>query len=158
LRIGWKNSGFRLVEGERIRFVGRLHWMIYDKSILYAALAAAVAIGSTLVGDGPQQFVVLVVAGLLLVIAVRCFLAAWFRRVTTEIVVTDKRVIHKQGWISRRTEEMNITKVETVDVEQRLGGRILGYGTVRIRGVGGGLEPLSRVDAPLALRNAILVG
>jgi uncharacterized membrane protein YdbT with pleckstrin-like domain len=147
-----------LQPGENIRFVGRLHWMIYDKSILCAVLAAVAAIGATQVGDGPPRFVVLVVAGLLVVFAVRWFLAAWLRRVTTEIVVTDRRVIHKQGWISRRTEEMNITKVETVDIEQRLGGRILGYGTVWIRGVGGGLEPLPRVDAPLALRNAIIVG
>ena len=86
------------------------------------------------------------------------FLSSWFERATTEIVVTDKRIIHKRGWIARRTEEMNITKVETVDVAQNVAGRMLNYGTVLIRGTGGSWEPLRRVAAPLTLRNAIIVG
>jgi uncharacterized membrane protein YdbT with pleckstrin-like domain len=86
------------------------------------------------------------------------FARCWFVRVTTEIVVTDKRIIHKVGWIARRTEEMNITKVETVDVDQGVVGRILGFGTVLIRGIGGSWEPLRRLASPLELRNAIIVG
>ncbi len=86
------------------------------------------------------------------------FLSAWFVRVTTEIVVTDKRIIHKVGWIARRTEEINITKVETVDVAQGIVGRIFDFGTVLIKGIGGSWEPLRRVASPLQLRNAIIVG
>lgn len=86
------------------------------------------------------------------------FVKAWFRRVTTEIVVTDKRIIYKRGWIARRTVEMNITKVETVDVRQSVMGRLLGFGTVLIRGTGSSWEPLTWVASPLTLRNAIVVG
>ena len=92
------------------------------------------------------------VVGLLLV------LAAWIQRHATEIVVTDRRVIFKRGLLTRHTVEMNVTKIETVDVEQGLGGRIWGYGTVLIRGTGVGIEPLVRVGAPLSIRNAIIVG
>ena len=53
---------------------------------------------------------------------------------------------------------MNITKIETVDVEQSIAGRLMGFGTVLIRGTGAGFEPLRRVADPLALRSAILVG
>jgi len=67
-------------------------------------------------------------------------------------------VIHKRGLVSRHTEEMNISKVETVDVDQGVGGRIFGYGTLIIRGTGGGWEPLRRISSPLAVRNAIMVG
>ena len=49
-------------------------------------------------------------------------------------------------------------KIETVDVTQSVWGRIFGYGTVVIRGTGGGIEPLRGVAAPIALRNAILLG
>jgi uncharacterized membrane protein YdbT with pleckstrin-like domain len=101
---------------------------------------------------------VLIGAGILLVLALLSFLRAWFIRVTTEIVVTDKRIIHKIGFIARRTEEINITKVETVDVTQDITGRIFGFGTVLIRGIGGSWEPLRRVSSPLQLRNAIIVG
>jgi uncharacterized membrane protein YdbT with pleckstrin-like domain len=86
------------------------------------------------------------------------FLGAWIRRKGTEIVVTDRRVIYKRGFIARRTVEMNISKVETVDVEQSIAGRLLGYGTVLIRGTGESLEPLRHVEAPLTIRNAITVG
>ena len=64
----------------------------------------------------------------------------------------------KTGWISVRTEEMNISKVETVDVNQSVIGRILGYGDVLVKGTGASLEPVYRVSGPIALRNAITVG
>jgi hypothetical protein len=53
---------------------------------------------------------------------------------------------------------MNISKVETVDVEQGVLGRMLNYGTVLVRGTGESLEPLRHIEAPLALRNAITAG
>ncbi|HEY4043133.1 MAG TPA: PH domain-containing protein, partial [Rhodopila sp.] len=59
----------------------------------------------------------------LLTLGCASFLRSWFRRFTTEIVVTDRRIIYKMGWIARRTREMNITKVETVDVRQSVIGR-----------------------------------
>jgi uncharacterized membrane protein YdbT with pleckstrin-like domain len=95
---------------------------------------------------------------ILLLLSVMSFLPSWFRRVTTEIVVTDKRIIHKVGWIARRTEEMNMTKVETVDVRQGIVGRIFGFGTVLIIGIGASWEPLVFMASPLELRNAIMVG
>ncbi|WP_158920755.1 PH domain-containing protein [Acidisphaera sp. S103] len=142
---------------ETVRYVGGLHWTIYRNAILLAVVAVA-ALTACLSVSGDWQLIVLAVAGLFLLLAGVSFLGAWFVRITTEIVVTDRRIIHKVGWIARRTEEMNITKVETVDVSQGIGGRIFNYGTVAIRGIGGGWEPLRRVGSPLELRNAIVVG
>ena len=97
--------------------------------------------------------------GLILgVLAIVFFLKSWFLQWTTETVVTDKRIIHKVGFISRHTQEMNISKVETVDVFQPFWGRILGYGTVRASGTGATLETLPRMASPLQLRSAIIVG
>jgi uncharacterized membrane protein YdbT with pleckstrin-like domain len=146
-----------LQQDENVRYVGGLHWTIYRNAILLGIVAiAALIVCFDLSGD--QKSLALMVAALFLLLAAVSFLGAWFIRVTTEIVVTDKRIIHKVGWIARRTEEMNITKVETVDVDQGVAGRIFDYGTVSIRGIGGGWEPLRRVGSPLALRNAIVVG
>jgi uncharacterized membrane protein YdbT with pleckstrin-like domain len=72
--------------------------------------------------------------------------------------LTDKRIIYKRGFISRTTQEMNITKVETVDVVQGIWGRILGYGTVGVIGTGASLERIPYVASPLKMRNAIIVG
>ena len=93
-----------------------------------------------------------------LLVAIVLFLRSSIARVNTEIVVTDKRIIHKVGWFAHRSEEMNITKIETVEVRQGVMGGIFGYGTVLIKGTGGGWEPLQRVALPLELRNAIIVG
>ena len=76
---------------------------------------------------------------------------------TTEIVVTDRRILFKEGFLRRRTMEMNMSKVETVDVVQSIPGRIFNYGTILIRGTGSSYEPLSLIGDPLTLRNAILV-
>jgi hypothetical protein len=53
---------------------------------------------------------------------------------------------------------MNVGKIETVDVEQGVGGRIWGYGTLLIHGTGSGFEPLVGIGAPLLIRNAIITG
>jgi uncharacterized membrane protein YdbT with pleckstrin-like domain len=70
-------------------------------------------------------------------------------------VVTDRRVIVKYGLIRRETNEMRLSKIESIRIEQGIGGRILGYGTVLIRGVGGSFEPITHVDDPLAFKRAV---
>ena len=146
-----------LQPNENVMHISRLHWIIYRHAIVFGVLALAALVVYVKLPDD-QAPIALIAAGCLLLLAILSFIHRWFHRLGTEIVVTDKRVIHKTGWISRRTEEMNITKVETVEVSQGIIGRILGYGTVLIRGTGTSWEPLQQVAAPLELRNAIIVG
>src|SRR6267378_1019809 len=80
---------------------------------------------------------------------------AWFHRWTTETDVTNLRVVHKTGFIKRRTFEMSLDKVESVDVNQSILGRILNYGDVTILGVGEGKETISTIASPLEFRNFI---
>jgi uncharacterized membrane protein YdbT with pleckstrin-like domain len=98
----------------------------------------------------------LVVAAVLLALAVLDGIAAALRRATTEFAVTDHRIIYKRGIIGRYTIEMARPKVESVDVQQSLAGRAFNYGTIIVRGTGGGLEPIRNVESPLRLRSAIL--
>ena len=81
---------------------------------------------------------------------------AWFKQWTTEIVVTNHRVIYKKGFIRRRTAEMNMDKVESVTVNQTIMGRVLDYGVVDTRGTGEGFEHLHGIGSPIVLWNAIL--
>jgi hypothetical protein len=142
---------------EQVRYVGKLHWIIYRSSILLGITAILMAIFSSTL-DGNQGYAALIGAAILAVLAIMAFLRSWFHQWTTETVVTDKRIIHKVGFISRSTKEMNITKVETVDVVQSFWGRILGYGMVRAIGTGASLETLWYMASPLQLRSAIIVG
>jgi uncharacterized membrane protein YdbT with pleckstrin-like domain len=73
---------------------------------------------------------------------------------TSEFAVTNKRVIMKVGWLSRRVLELNLHKIESVNVDQSLIGRLLGYGTVTVIGTGGTRETFDRLASPLAFRKA----
>ncbi len=65
------------------------------------------------------------------------------------------RVVHKEGFIQRETFEMNLDKVESVDVSQVHSGRIFGYGDVMIRGVGEGDKAIRMIASPIEFRNHI---
>ncbi|HKN87061.1 MAG TPA: PH domain-containing protein [Nitrospiraceae bacterium] len=74
--------------------------------------------------------------------------------VTSEFAVTNKRIIMKTGWISRQVLELNLHKIESVNVDQSLLGRLLGYGTITVIGTGGTRETFDRIAHPLAFRKA----
>lgn len=143
---------------ETVRAIGRLHWLIFWPAVFWLLAAVAVAcVGEFVANEEPQRTYCFYAAAAIAFVAVLMGLGEWLRRHSTEIVVTDHRVIFKRGMLSRYTVEMNVAKIETVDVMQSLWGRVLGYGTVVIRGTGAGIEPLRGVGAPVALRNAILM-
>jgi uncharacterized membrane protein YdbT with pleckstrin-like domain len=73
---------------------------------------------------------------------------------TSEFAVTNKRVIMKMGWVSRRVLELNLHKIESVNVDQSLLGRLVGYGTITVIGTGGTRETFHRIAHPLAFRKA----
>jgi membrane protein YdbS with pleckstrin-like domain len=141
---------------ETVKVIGRLHWSIYGRAILVLAVAVALLVLFARLTDPDWQRYALMAAGAVGLLGLLLLLGAWLRRKATEIVVTDRRVIFKRGLLSRYTVEMNVSKIETVDVEQGLSGRIWDYGTLLIRGTGSGFEPLEGVGSPLAIRNAIV--
>ena len=74
---------------------------------------------------------------------------------TTEMAVTNKRIIHKTGLISRNTTELMIGKVESVKVNQGITGRIFGFGRVDVSGTGGNSATFKGVADPIAFRAAV---
>jgi uncharacterized membrane protein YdbT with pleckstrin-like domain len=143
---------------EKVLVVGHLHWSIYRHALLLLLAALALLIGSFWAPQPEGPTGVRLVAAVLAVVGLVMFFAATIHRRATEIVVTDRRVIFKRGILSRHTVEMNVSKIETVDVEQSLTARLLGYGTLMIHGTGSDIEPLRRIGHPLAIRSAIVAG
>ena len=145
-----------LQPNETVRYDGTIHWIIFLPGIVLFAFGVAGLLGvATMARDAHWYSIYSMVVYLALLFGSLHLFSAWVKRWTTEIAVTDRRVIYKTGLISRRTVEMNMDKVESVDVTQDIFGRIFNYGTVLIRGTGASLEPLATIAAPLALRNAI---
>ncbi len=80
------------------------------------------------------------------------WLHPYIRRTTSQFAITNKRVIIKIGLISRRTLEMNLSKIESVNVNQSILARILGYGSIVVIGTGGTREVFHDIAAPLIFR------
>lgn len=142
-----------LQQGETVRHIARMSWVTYLPGLFLWAVAGIIA--GILPENPALHFIVLVIAVIIFLIGTVLLARAWFHRATTEIAVTDRRIIYKSGFIRRYTVEMHMDKVESVDVDQSVFGRMLDYGDVIIHGTGAGLEPLSYVDHPLELRNHI---
>ena len=142
-----------LEPGEEIRYRTTVTWTSYGPAIVFALLALA----SLIVVETSQPLAAIgAFAGVFFLLAtIVAFVPAWFRRFTTEIAVTNRRIILKRGLIRRHTVEMNMEKVESVDVDQSLLGRLFNYGDITIRGTGSSFERLSNIDAPLKLRTTV---
>ena len=140
-----------LQPGETVLFVTTVHWLNYAP----AMLLLIAAIGTQFFAIGGDEFLWRTISLLCFAASLLGAAGAWFRRWTTEIAVTDRRIIYKRGFIRRHTIEMNMDKVESVDVDQSVFGRIFGYGDVLVRGTGAGLEPLRMIEAPVEFRNAV---
>ncbi len=84
------------------------------------------------------------------------WLVAFIRYKTTELAFTNKRVIAKFGFISRHTVELNISKVESIQVKQGILGRIFNFGTLIISGAGNPQAPIPGISEPMAFRRSFM--
>jgi uncharacterized membrane protein YdbT with pleckstrin-like domain len=141
-----------LQPGEQIKHVSRITWLVYLPGISFLVVGL---IGLMLLSRSQEnQFLVAVVA-VIIALAVASIFHAWFKRWTIEIAVTNRRVIYKRGFIRRHTIEMNMDKIESVDVDQSIMGRLFNYGTITVHGTGTGIEPLYSIDSPIEFRNNV---
>jgi uncharacterized membrane protein YdbT with pleckstrin-like domain len=143
-----------LQPGEKLIAMGRLSWIVYHRAILLLIVGIIVIVLERIYSRDTTVF--LVTAAVFGALTILSALQGWFQRWITEIAITDRRVIYKRGFINRHTIEMNMDKVASVDVDQSVLGRLLNYGTVTVQGTGMSFEPLRRIEAPLALRKAII--
>lgn len=102
----------------------------------------------------------LIAAGIVLLpvfgIGLAFLLVAWIRYKTTELAVTNKRVIAKSGFISRHTVEININKVDGIQVMQSIPGRLFNFGSLIISGTGAQQAPIPGISNPLDFRRAFM--
>jgi uncharacterized membrane protein YdbT with pleckstrin-like domain len=143
-----------LQPGETVVHESRLHPLIFLPALLLLAIAVALFVASLqFIGD--VKIGLEAAAAIFAVFAIASWLRATIRRATTELAITDRRVIYKAGLLARHTLEMNRSKVESIDVDQSILGRIFGFGTIVVRGTGGSLEPIRLISDPLAFRSQI---
>ena len=126
-----------LVPGERVLYRAKRHW----------ATCAPI----------PSLFLFLTLVFLFMVpsFAVFFFLCSvatgagfYLSYVTSEFGLTDRRVLAKVGWLHRRSSEVLLSKIESIQVDQGIGGRMLGYGTLVVTGTGGTREGFIGIKSP----------
>jgi uncharacterized membrane protein YdbT with pleckstrin-like domain len=144
-----------LQPGEKVLYSTNAHWIFYWPAIVAWIVAVAFLGLSRMFAADTPMLICLSLAAISAVFALYRMLTAWFHRWTTETDVTNMRVVHKTGFIKRRTFEMSLDKVESVDVNQSILGRLLNYGNVTVRGVGEGAETINTIASPLDFRNHI---
>ena len=149
-----------LTSGEKVLYRTRLHWTVLFWPFLVAVLFGIGAIVLfAAAGAAPRVegraglFVLLGLA--CVVIAAGGAITALVRRWSTEMAVTNRRVLMKSGFLGRRTVELMLAKVESIGVDQGVLGRMAGYGKVVVRGTGGTHELFDRIARPLEFRRQV---
>jgi uncharacterized membrane protein YdbT with pleckstrin-like domain len=144
-----------LQPGEKVLYSTNAHWIFYLPAIAAWIVAFFLLLLSRETTNQTLVLLCLSASAVVAIVALYWTAKAWFHRWTTETDVTNMRVVHKTGFIQRRTFEMALDKIESVDVDQSILGRILNYGDVTINGVGEGREKIRTIASPLAFRSAI---
>ena len=118
-------------ENENLLYKAKFHWFYTFSAYFFLLILGWVLIG--------------------IVIFFRMMINKW----TSEIVLTDQRLVYKTGWITRNTQEVTLNRLEEINLKQGFWGRIFDYGRLDIHGTGVGLIDLPNIDSPLEFRTAI---
>ncbi len=139
-----------LISGEKLIYRTGIHWIVLFWPFVFAVVLAGAGIAVYVY----RNDLVLVTAGAIAIAAV-ILIVAGVRRNSTEMAVTNRRVIIKTGIASRRSLEIMLAKVESIGIDESAGGRMLGYGTVTIHGTGGTPEPFRLIAHPGEFRRQV---
>jgi uncharacterized membrane protein YdbT with pleckstrin-like domain len=121
-----------LIEGEQVLHRARVSWWSQFWLLFLGVLTLVVVVGLVFLG------------------------MAWVRATSTEVAITNRRVIAKRGFVKRHTVEINLDKVEALRVEQGFWGRMLNYGTIFISGAGTSVAPIADIADPLVFRRKFM--
>lgn len=137
---------------ENVLYLARVHPALYLSMVPYFLIFQGFVCVFVLVfGFGEM----LPISKLLFLAPFLLFVQSWIIISTTELALTDRRVIAKTGLLSQKSTELNLPKVESVEVHQSLLGRMLNYGTITVKGTGGGSAPAPGITAPFDFRKAV---
>ncbi len=161
---------------EKLIHIARFHWVYNVSAIFNIVFSIALSIGVIVLAIKYQPVIlktpsraslplmdqirllhpgVKILSFFLIALGVLKFAQMMIVKATTEIGVTDIRMVYKQGLVARAVGEINIDRVEGVNVLQGMLGRILGYGRVMVRGMGVGEVVLPPIEQPIRFKKAI---
>jgi uncharacterized membrane protein YdbT with pleckstrin-like domain len=149
-----------LVPGEQIIYKTSYHWIVMIGSLIISLLCDAGGIyliyyGTTMKNNRDALNGYTIAGIVVVILGLIVLMQGIIRKNSTEVAVTNKRVLIKTGIASRRSVEVLLSKVESIGVEEPMWGRMLGYGTVIVRGTGGTNETFDCINHPDELRRQV---
>lgn len=135
-----------LLVGEQILYRTKPHWIIFVLPIFLSIVGILLVIQTT-----PLELL----GYLMLVAAVTQWISAYCTYATCEYALTNKRILIKMGFIRRQSIETLLQRIEGIQVDQNILGRILNYGTLVICGVGGTKDHFRTIDSPNSFRRNV---
>jgi uncharacterized membrane protein YdbT with pleckstrin-like domain len=152
-----------LIPGETVQYRTKLHWIVMlghvVAAVVFELLSIAFLIASFSRGGAtknlPSRGSIFLGTLIFFLVGAALFSLGLLKRNATEMAVTNKRVIAKTGLANRRTIEILLSRIESVVVDEPAMGRILGYGTVIVRGTGGTPEVFEKIHHPLQFRQQV---
>ena len=148
-----------LTTGEVVLYRTRLHWTAlfwtFVIAVSFGAGAIALFVAAALPALRERAGLFMILGAACAVIAAGAAITGMVRQSSTEMAVTNRRVLMKSGILGRRTVELMLSKVESIGVDQGIFGRMAGYGRVVVRGTGGTHELFDRIARPLEFRRQV---
>jgi uncharacterized membrane protein YdbT with pleckstrin-like domain len=150
-----------LMEGETVAYATRLHWIVLAVPLLLAVVFCGTGVALLVLAANPQggtsanSQALMIGGAAMLIIALVVIVRGILMRNAVQMAVTNKRVIAKVGVVTRKSVDMLLSRVESIGVEEDVMGRMLGYGTVIIRGTGGTPESFDKIAHPLEFRTKV---
>ena len=146
--------------GETLAYRTGCHWVVMFWPLVGGAVLGFVGLaffagGWMATRNGGRYEGAMVWGALALVGAVALIASGIIRRLATEVGVSNRRVLIKTGLLSRRSVEVLLPKVESIGVDEPFLGRMLGYGSVIVRGTGGTFETFDKIAQPNELRRQV---
>jgi uncharacterized membrane protein YdbT with pleckstrin-like domain len=146
-----------LGKNEQVEYTARLSLWGYVGSfllggvfllILFSVFVAFLFMPDHTVGSATFFLALCLLPALLIVMPL------WARK-STELAITNNRLISKYGIFSTHALEIRLERIETVRVKQGLMGKLLNYGDILVTGTGTTFDPIPKISAPLAFRAAL---
>lgn len=130
-----------LARDEKVIVKAQVTWLSQFWYLLFGGLFVLMALPS-------KSFVFFLIGVIFIAIAA-------IHVITTELALTNRRIIAKSGLIRRNTIELKVNRVESLGVDQGVLGRIFNFGSITVKGVGGSNAPIPYIARPMEFRQQV---
>ena len=145
-----------LLDGEEILYLTRRHKIVFTYPALWLLVSAILfGVKYFFVFKPEVNYALMIFSGIFLAASIIHALVIWVNYLCAEFGITNQRVIVKEGFLKRKTIEVFLKSVESVQVDQSIWGRILNFGTVIVSGTGGVSDPLNMIRNPLDFKKQV---